>query len=281
MLKLRYPISSELFTFVHALNRTIELALRRECNLSVVQYRALSCMRQAGELEEAAMERVLGISASQLSQALGKLAKRRYAVSRTHNGPAKIWKLTAKGNHAIEDADIVLVEACDQVFGPLGAELGNAIRAGSMLTNQRHGVVRIENGQFFAEHACFEAFLQAERFTEDSTQDFGLTQTEFRIMFELYLSGPTAKSALARKLVMAPSVVSDACRALASRGFIASVERAVDKRVHIVTLTEPGRQLTERCAVHVDDRGFEDLRPSSADERALYQRMADIFVHQA
>ena len=275
-MELRYPISTELFTFVHELNRTIELALRREHNLSVVQYRALSCMRQAGELEESAIVRILAIGSSQLSQALGGLASQDCVESRTHGGPAKLWKLTETGDRLTEDADATLVDACNQVFGPLGSELGRAIRSGSMLTNQRHGVVRIENGRFFEEHACFEAFLQAERFTKESTKSFGLTQTEFRILFLLYCDGPTSKSKLAHRLILAPSVISDACRALEKRALIAKSKQTGDKRVHTVTLTEHGRNLTEQAAVHVDTRAFEDLRPSSSEERVLYQRMATI-----
>lgn len=277
-MKLRYPISSELFTFVHELNHAVEASLRRECGLSVVQYRALSCMRQAGEIEEAAIARIMAVSASQLSQALGKLVERDYAHYRRRRGPAKLWHLTGMGNEAIENADMVLIEACNQVFGPLGPELGAAIRAGSMLTNQRHGIVRIENGRFFEEHACFEAFLQAERYTKQSTKEMGFTQTEFRILFELLMGGPATKSALSKRMMIAPSVVTETCSALAGRGLLVVQEDKADKRAHLVALTEEGRSKTETVAELVDRRGYEDLRPSSAEERALYQRMADIVV---
>ncbi len=277
-MKLRYPITSELFTFVHGLNRAVEMALRRECDLSVVQYRALSCMRQAGELEEGNIAHILAVGASQLSQALGPLAESGYVKSRTYRGPTKLWSLAAKGDRKIEAADDVLVDACVQVFGPLGPDLGAAIRTGSMLTNQRHGVVRIEGGRFFEEHACFEAFLQAERFTKESTESFGLTETEFRILFELFCKGPSSKSAIARSLVLAPSVVTDACRSLGNRALVEQSRMPSDKRMHMLALTEQGRKLTEQAAIHVDDRAFEDLRPSSVDERALYQQMAELYV---
>lgn len=280
-MKLRYPLTSELMTFVHTLNRTIERMLRRECDLSVVQYRALSCMRQAGELEEAAMQRVMATSASQLSQGLGGLAACGFAQSRRYRGPTKLWRLTPAGNRAIENADAVLIEACDDVFGPLGPELGGAIRAGSMLTNQRHGVVRIEGGRFFEEHACFEAFLQAERFTKESTQAFGLSETEFRILFELLVGGPVSKSALSKRLKLSPSIITDACKQLESRSLVKAIRNAADKRVHVMALTEQARALTEEVAEFVDARAFEDLRPTSVEERELYQRMADILVERA
>lgn len=235
-------------------------------------------MRQAGEFEEAAMERIMAVSASQLSQALGKLASRGYVESHRRHGPAKLWRLTTEGNRAIERADAVLVEACNEVFGPLGPELGSAIRSGSMLTNQRHGIVRIENGSFFEEHACFEAFLQAERYTMQSTKEMGFTQTEFRILFELLMQGPAMKSQLARRLFLAPSVVTETCALLAERGLLEIQTKKADKRVRLVALTDEGRSVTEVTAELVDRRSFEDLRPSSADERALYQRMADIIV---
>ncbi|MBO7702650.1 MAG: MarR family transcriptional regulator [Eggerthellaceae bacterium] len=278
-MELRYPISTELFTFVHQLNRTVEQALRREHGLSVVQYRAISCLRQAGEMREADIVRILAAKPSHLSRALGGLAARGCVESRTHGGPAKLWKLTDAGHRLIEGADAVVIEACNQVFGPLGAELGRAIRSGSMLTNQRHGVIRIENGRFFEEHACFEAFLQSERITKESTKAFDLTENEFRILYLLYCDGPTSKSALAQSLLLALSVVSDACRSLEGRALIAKSGSANDKRVHTMALTEHGRKLTEQAAVHVDTRAYEDLRPSSTEERALYQRMADIVSH--
>lgn len=278
-MKLLYPVSTELFTFVHMLNRTIEKALRRECDLSVVQYRALSCMKQAGEIEESRMARALNTSASQLSQALGVLAEKNYILTRTYHGPTKLIRLSDKGSRLLGNADLVLIEACNEVFGPLGSELGSAIRAGSMLTNQRHGIVRIENGRFFEEHACFEAFLEAEHITKKASHDFGLTQTELRIMFELLCSGPTSKSKLAKKLILAPAVISDACRSLTDRDLLTSVRANNDKRVHTMALTESGRDLIEKAAEHVDHRNFEDLRPSSDGERSLYQQMADIVVH--
>lgn len=279
-MELLYPLSSELITFVHSLNRTIEQSMRRECHLNVVQYRALSCMRQAGELEEASMERVMTISASQLSQALSNIAKRGYARSRRYRGPAKLWSLTALGNRKIQDADAVLVEACNQVFGPLGPKLGNAIRAGSMLTNQRHGIVRIEGGQFFEEFACFEAFLQSERITKETTKSFGVTETEFRILFELYVSGPSSKTALSKRLIMPASVVTEACASLTARSLAFSQVKPDDKRVRTITLTEEGRRFTEEVAEQVDHRNYEDLRPTSTEERQLYQQMADIVVQR-
>lgn len=277
-MELLYPLSSELMTFVHLLNHTIEVDLRRECSLNVVQYRTMSCLKQAGEIEEARVAQVLAVSASQLSQALGALAKLDYVRSRTYRGPTKLIRLSDRGMRAIANADLVLIGACDAVFGPLGRELGEAIKAGSMLTNQRHGIVRIENGAFFQEHACFEAFLEAERITRKAIDDFGLTYTQFRIMFELLVKGPLAKSHLSKELMLTPSVVSDTCRKLAERELIVDTHAREDKRVHTIALTETGRDLAEKTAVHVDRRNFEDLRPSSDGERSLYQQMADIII---
>ena len=277
-MKLLYPISSELFTFVHLLNRTIELSLRRECGLSVVQYRMLSCLKQAGALEEARMARMLEVGASHLSLEIGSMANQGHISLKTKHGPAKTARITAKGRRLLSDADLVLIDACNKVFEPMGPELGIAIRSGSMLTNQRHGIVRIEDGSFFEEHACFEAFLQAERITKASTHGFGLTQTEFRIMFELLSNGPASKSVLARRLMMAPSVVSDACRKLADRLLLAETRGLHDRRMRTVALTGEGRSLAEKAALYVDRRSFEDLRPSSDAERDLYQHMADIVV---
>lgn len=279
-MKLLYPLSSELITFVHLLNHTIEVNLRRECSLSLVQYRTLSCLKQAGEIEEARVAQVLAVSASRLSQALSSLSRLDYVRSRTYHGPTKLIRLSDRGMRALANADLVLIDACDTVFGPLGHELGSAIKAGSMLTNQRHGIVRIENGAFFEEHACFEAFLEAERITRKAAGDFGFTHTEFRIAFELLLNGPLTKSYLSSELKLAPSVVSDACRKLAERTLINDTSSREDKRVRTVALTEYGRDLTEKTAEHIDRRNFEDLRPSSDGERTLYQQMADIIVRK-
>lgn len=279
-MELLYPLSSELITFVHLLNRTVETSLRRECDLSVVQYRTLSCLKQAGELEEARVARALNVSASLLSQALKPLVAEKSVLSRTYRGPTKLIRLGDHGFRILSDADLVLIEACNEVFGPLGPELGGVIRAGSMLTNQRHGIVRIENGSFFEEHACFEAFLEAERVTRGATGDFGLTHTEFRILFELYCKGPLSKSELSKSLLLAPSVISETCRKLMDRDFITDAQKGSDKRVRAIALTAQGRTLTEAAAEHVDHRNFEDLRPSSDGERSLYQQMADIIVRR-
>ena len=54
-----------------------------------------------------------------------------------------------------------------------------------------------------------------------------------------------------------------------------------DRRTRIIALAESARDLTERCAEHVDARNFEDLRPSSDGERSLYQQMANIVVRKS
>ena len=108
-MELLYPLSSELMTFVHLLNHTIETDLRRECDLNLVQYRTLSCLKQAGEIEEARVARALAVSASRLSQALGELAKLDYVRSRTYRGPTKLIRLSDRGMRALADADLVLI----------------------------------------------------------------------------------------------------------------------------------------------------------------------------
>ena len=276
MQKLLYPLTTELMTFVYLLNHTVERSLRRECDMSVVQYRTLSCLKQQNELSEAKIASILATSASQLSQGLSVLAGKNYIRSRTNQGPAKTIALTKTGKRALDNADLVLAEAVNAVFGPLGEELGGAIRSGSMLTNQRHGIVRVEEGSFFEEHACFEAFLEAERISKKATQDYGLTYTQFRILFEMLCAGPMSQSYLAKRLQLSPSVISDACVKLHERGLIADTHAANDKRIRIFSLTESGRDLAEVSAIHVDRRCFEDIRPSSDAERTLYQRMADI-----
>lgn len=86
------------------------------------------------------------------------------------------------------------------------------------------------------------------------------------------------KSQLSRRLLIAPSVVTETCALLAERGLLETQVKKADKRAQVMALTEDGRHVTETTAELVDRRGFEDLRPSSAEERALYQRMAAIYV---
>ena len=265
---------------MHQLNRTIELSLRRECALSVVQYRCLSCLKQEVSIEEAQLIRLLSTSASQFSQAVGSLKTKKLVDAKTHGGPAKRLNLTKAGERSLRAADLVLVEACNAVFRPLGAELSREIRTGSMLTNQRHGIIRVDNGAFFKEHACFEAFLAAEHISTKAARDYGLTLTEFRILFELLCNGPLPKTILSKETMLAPSVVSDACGHLLSRSLIAPLAATADRRKRVVALSEMGRDLTERAAEHIDQRCFEDIRPSSDGERNLYQRMADIVVRR-
>lgn len=275
-MELLYPISTELFTFVHALNREVEVSLRRECDLSVVQYRVLSCLMQEHDMDEHDLIEVLCVSPSQLSQGLSEIAAHNYIAGNAIGGPSKHWELTDVGRQAVRNADLVLIEACNRIFEPLGPDLGSAIRAGSMLTNQRHGIVRTESGSFFPENACFEAFLEAERITKQSAHKYGFTETEFRILFELLCSGPTSKSQLSKTMKLARSTVTDVCRKLEGDELICKASSLGNKKTHVMALTEQGRMKTEEAAVYVDRRAMGDIRPSSDEERALYQKMANI-----
>lgn len=162
-MRLVYPITPELITLVCATCQGFEKALRRECDLSILQYRALSHLRQNGSCGETPLASALKANMSLLSRNLGELARRGCIDSEYIPKSGKSWSIAREGMHVLDEADIVLIGVYDSFFSGLDSQLHKSVKAGLRLTSQSQGHVRIKDGRFFDELAYFESVLAVEQ----------------------------------------------------------------------------------------------------------------------
>lgn len=273
-MKLEFPLTSDVVTFMCCFNASIDRTLREECGMSVSDYRVLSYLEQSPGVRARDIVRRLGVTASSVSKLLTHLIGDGL-ILRDDTGSLS---LAPAGADKVADADIGVAEACDTVFAPLGRNLYATITSGSLLTNQMHGIVRVKSGRFFGAYACVEAFFQCELLTTNNSHKFGLSQTEFRILFALVESGPNRQKDLAAMLLLPPSVMSNACSRLALRGLVEVSAAPEDRRARRISLTENGRRLSEEAIGQIDHEYAVGLRNVSAEERPLYIKMSHIVV---
>lgn len=275
-MKLSFPVTSELLTLDFSTYKSFESALRREHDLSILQYRAMSLIHQGGDVAESRMIDELDANASQLSQNLSKLLRLDYVSWAPAAGSAKSWALTKLGRTALEDADITVIRTYNQYFVKLNADLEQNVLPGLRMTSQSQGFIRVKDERYFDEQAFFESVLSAVQTATESLQQFDLSPVQFRILFELLQHGPAVKAHLAKRLMLTRSTVNWAYEALSERGFAHAAAGGLGRAIPIA-LTEPGRVTAQRAAEHID-RTWCGMRVWSPEEKRHYQQVADYFV---
>lgn len=275
-MKLSFPVTCELLTLDFSTYKSFESALRRQHDLSILQYRAMSLIHQRGGIAESRMIEALDANASQLSQNLSKLLRRDYVSWMPAAGSARSWSITKLGRAALEEADITVIRIYNQYFVKLSSDLEQSVIPGLRMTSQSQGIIRVKDGGYFDEQAFFESVLSAVQTVTESLQQFDLSPVQFRILFELLQHGPTVKAHLAKSLMLARSTVNWACDTLVERNFVHFVAGASGRAVPVL-LTESGRAMVQRAAEYVD-RTWCSMRVWSSEEKRYYQQVAEFFV---
>lgn len=109
-------------------------------------------------------------------------------------------------------------------------------------------------------------------FTEHTLKGSALGESEFRILEALLHKGPMPVNTIGPKVFLTPGSISVAVDRLLKRGLVTRTSSSEDRRVRVVDLTAPGRELIEQVfAAHARqvDRLAEVL---SAKERRQIAR---------
>lgn len=275
-MKLRYPITSELLTLDCAMFQNFERELRRQHELSILQYRSMSLMQQSESVEEACLIRDYEANASQLSKDLGELSKRGIVSWKSAGGSFKTWSLTEAGEAFLESVDNTVIQVYDRYFSGLEYGMEESAMPGLVMINQSRGIVRIKGERFFDEHTFFESILPFVHIVTKSSHILGLSPTQFRVLFELLEYGPALKAHLANRLMLSRSTVNWTCETLEGLGLVRVIAGKTG-RVRPVLLTDTGRVTAENLA-EVVDLEYCDLRVWSPEEKRTYQHVAEYFV---
>jgi MarR family 2-MHQ and catechol resistance regulon transcriptional repressor len=78
-----------------------------------------------------------------------------------------------------------------------------------------------------------------------SIEASGLCASDFGLLEALFHKGPLPMNVLGRKLLLTTGSITSAVDRLARRGLVARKDHPQDRRVRLVELTQPGRQLIE------------------------------------
>src|SRR5580692_7137621 len=114
-------------------------------------------------------------------------------------------------------------------------------------------VYTLERFRFFmtqgiqgADHAwlvMIKAMRALTRYASAGIEDTGLGDSDFRILEVLLHKGPLPVNTIGPIVDLTPGSISIGVERLVAKGLVSRVESAEDRRVRIVTLTSPGRDL--------------------------------------
>lgn len=274
--------TSDIITYVLCYNRAITRALRRECNLSLTQYRILAYLSDHPTgARPTDLARTLELTPAMITMTMSPLESaglvKRYDV----DGSARpVERLTRAGVNRSRDADTVLVAAHDEYFSPLPANLRSIVESGSTITNIGSALGnRVRDGHFFAAFETLHAFSTVERLLTISTKQFGLPVNGFRIAFELdQADGPLSPGAIGSRLLLSASTLSYSLDKLRRAGIVTQTPSKLDRRSDLCELTAYG---AERCTAMRDEiraMFMTGIRHSEPAERSAYRDAASIIV---
>lgn len=273
--------TSDLMTYVLAYIDQASSALHDECGLGLLEYRMLAYLADHVDgVGPSSLARILTTSPASITIAANKLAGKGLVSRGGAETSSRHLGITKAGIDASRDADIVLASAHEQYFSPLPPHLKATVDIGSIVTNQTTPEnVRIRDGHFFSAFETLHAFLTVERLLTVSTHKFGLSLTQFRVLFEIDRQGGTSQpGTLSHALLLAPASIAHALRGLESAGRVVRTRPATDKRMADISLTETGRELYARALQGVEMVFTTDIRESTRRERDVYKDAAMIMV---
>lgn len=92
----------------------------------------------------------------------------------------------------------------------------------------------------------FRATNLIQKIIQEDVSQYGLNPTEFGALEVLYHKGPQSVQTICDKVLIASSSMSYVIENLIKKDYITKIKHAVDKRVHIVHLTNTGRLLMDQ-----------------------------------
>ncbi len=96
-----------------------------------------------------------------------------------------------------------------------------------------------------------------------------LTQTPFAALAKLYEVGPCSQNHLGRLIYLDAATIKGVVERLGARSIVSALNDPNDRRRCAVTLTERGREITEKAIKVVAEIAAATLTPLSVDEHSM------------
>jgi DNA-binding MarR family transcriptional regulator len=103
---------------------------------------------------------------------------------------------------------------------------------------------------------------------QDGLGDCDLTPTQFAALAKIKELGKVTQNLLGRHTAMDPATIQGVVQRLQARGLIQRKPDPADRRVTLLSLTDPGAELAERAIARARDVTRATLEPLDAAERA-------------
>lgn len=275
--------TSDIMTYVIKFLDQAAGELKRECGLTLVQYRMTSYLHDHPDgSSPSALASILGISPAMASTLISQFKRRKIiSVVQEDNEKTRLRaSLTTSGIELSRDADIVLILAHEAFFSPLPPNLRAMVVVGSEITASatQYGN-RIREGHFFDAFETLHAFSLVEFLLTRLSHEFGLQVNEMRIVFALVEEQRSMRpSELSDKLLLTAPKTTYALNALSKKGVIASTADPTDRRAKLVRITTGKMPWAQRLADAVEEFYRSGVRSGGQAEWSAYHDAAFIIT---
>lgn len=275
--------TSDIMTYVIKFLEQAAGELKRECGLTLVQYRMTSYLHDHPDgSSPSALASILGISPAMASTLISQFKRRKIiSVVQEDNEKTRLRaSLTTSGIELSRDADIVLILAHEEFFSPLPPNLRAMVVVGSEITASatQYGN-RIREGHFFDAFETLHAFSLVEFLLTRLSHEFGLQVNEMRIVFALVEEQRSMRpSELSDKLLLAAPKTTYALNALSKKGIIASAADPTDRRAKLVMIAPEKIPWAQQLADAVEEFYKSGIRSGGQAEWSAYHEAAFIIT---
>lgn len=110
-----------------------------------------------------------------------------------------------------------------------------------------------------------------------TSRQFGLTETQSDVLRTLLVYGAMSSADLSRTLYVTPANITGVIDRLEKKGLVERIRQQLDRRVALITLTEPGRDLSKQLPDPIENKlisGLVNLNPEQV--QALGEAMNKI-----
>ena len=238
-------MTSEHWTSLELLCRTLTMTLKTQANLNVTQFRLLAALQFANESNMAGFAEMLGVKQNVLTQAADKLVEFGYVTREKtfEDGRAKSLAITEAGERLIDSTDDVLKESfCGLFVGSAKSQFWTCAE-GIIALGTEMGAVSVESMKCMRIESAFilSLALLREHTGRILVRDTGLSFHEARIM-EYFdeVPGPVRAQALSDRLLLRPNNITRIAERLGEKGLLQKDGDENDKRAVFYQPTEVG-----------------------------------------
>lgn len=238
-----YDFMCDYLTMMDVLAKVVARELEGACGITPLQYRIMLRLLPGGGVQAKELAADIGVGASTVSVAVGKLCDKRLVERRESAADMRAVELTLspQGSELVRRADEAVLAVMSQYWDSLTQEQFEAARASSLSAVERHSHPRVENGQPRIDTALVDTVMISRALTAHALQEEGLTTGDYRVMLALKVMGGRCPSAaVAKFLFLNSSDITSCLRNLEAMGLITRQRSQENRRVRMVELTAAG-----------------------------------------